>query len=87
MVVIMYHTEKKRRIILVEEKRCRDNDKHYPISGDRRHDLLGRCARTKKTNHRSVEGIANTTQSERSEIQQRVEAHGSARFGSGRMEL
>jgi hypothetical protein len=44
----MYHTEKKRRIILVEEKRCRDNDRHYPISGDRRHDLLGRCARTKK---------------------------------------
>ena len=39
-----------------------------------------------ETNHRLVQGIANPTQSERNEIQQRVEAHGSARFGSERME-
>jgi hypothetical protein len=39
-----------------------------------------------ETNHRLGQGTTNPTQSERSEIEQRVEAHGSARSSSGRME-
>jgi hypothetical protein len=40
-----------------------------------------------ETNHRLGQGTTNPTQSEISKIQQRVGAHGSARFGSGRIEL
>jgi hypothetical protein len=40
-----------------------------------------------ETNHTLGQGTRNPTQSEISKIQQRVGAHGSARFGSGRIEL